>query len=73
MQITIKLFASYRIGRFKEADQDYPAGACVGDVLQGLDIAVVRGMVLVNGKPATSNLKLCEGDYMALVPLISGG
>jgi len=73
MQITVKLFASYRIGRFREAERGYPAGASVGDVLQSLDIAEVRGVVLVNGKPATLDHELCESDTLALLPLISGG
>jgi len=73
MQITVKLFASYRIGRFKEAERGYPAGASVGDVLRSLNIAEVRGVVLVNGKPASLDQQLRESDAMALLPLISGG
>jgi len=73
MQITVKLFATYRIGRFKEAQRDYPAGASVGAVLQSLDIAEVRGIVLVNGTPASLSQELCDSDTMALLPLISGG
>lgn len=73
MQITVKLFACYRIGRFTEAELDYPAGASVGDVVQSLDIAEARGVVLLNGTPASLDRVLCESDTIALVPLISGG
>lgn len=73
MQITVKLFGCYRIGRFKEAERDYPDGTSVNDVLQTLDIAEARGIVLVNGKPAVRNRLLSEGDILTLFPLVSGG
>ena len=74
MQITVKLFAGYRIGRFKEAVQDYPAGFSVGDLFQALGFAgMPPGIVLVNGQPISTNRELCNGDTVALFPLVSGG
>ena len=73
MRITVKLFASYRVGRFKEAVREYPVGTTVTEVLQSLNIAELRGIALVNGKPAPLSQVLKECDTMTLVPLISGG
>lgn len=73
MQITIKLFASYRIGRFKEAEREYPPGASVGNVLQSLNINGFRGAVLVNGTAVAESRLLSDGDTVTLFPLVSGG
>ncbi len=74
MQITVKLFASYRIGRFNEKVVDYPTGTSVGDGLQVLSIAGKdTGIVLVNGKLAPLDQELREGDTLAIFPLVSGG
>lgn len=73
MQITVKLFATYRIGRFKEAQREYPVGTSVGIVLQSLNLVEARCVVLVNGKPAALDHELWESDTITLLPLISGG
>lgn len=74
MQITVKLFSGYHIGRFKEAVQDYPVGSTVGDLFQALDFTIkAHGIVLLNGKPAKLDQQLLDGDTLALFPLVSGG
>jgi molybdopterin converting factor small subunit len=74
MQITVKLFAHFRAGRFREAVRDYPVGTCIRDVLQTLDIAEdVPGIVLVNGTRGAPETELREGDILSLFPLVSGG
>ena len=74
MQITVRLFASHRAGRFNEAVLDYPPGVSVGDGVQALSIARKElGIVLVNGRLASLDQKLNEGDTLALFPLVSGG
>lgn len=73
MQITIKLFAGLCIGRFKEAERDYPIGFSVDNVLQSLGMSEVRGIVLVNGKPVPKVQLLNDGDTLSLFPLVSGG
>lgn len=73
MKITIKLFATYRIGRFKEADREYPAGSSVSYVLQSLNLANSKAIMLVNGKPAADSHLLKSGDTLTLFPMISGG
>lgn len=74
MQITIKLFASYRVGRFKEAVRDFPAGYSVGGLLQTLGFTgKLPGVTLLNGMPAALDTELHDGDTVALFPLVSGG
>jgi molybdopterin converting factor small subunit len=74
MQITVKLFASYRVGRFKEAVRDYPVGSLVGDLLQTLGFTgKPPGVILLNGMPAALDTALHDGDTVALFPLVSGG
>ncbi|MFZ4855200.1 MAG: MoaD/ThiS family protein [Desulfuromonadaceae bacterium] len=74
MQITVKLFASYRVGRFKEAVRDFPDGTLVSGLLQSLDFAdKPPGIVLLNGISAAVDTELHDGDTVALLPLISGG
>ncbi|QWV95307.1 MoaD/ThiS family protein [Geomonas oryzisoli] len=74
MKVTIKLFAHYRIGRFREAVREYAPGTSVR-----AGIAELRfnepgpGVILVNGAPAQLDHVLQEGDTVALFPLISGG
>lgn len=73
MYITVKLFGGYRLGRFNEAERNCPADTSVGDLLQSLNITEVRGILLVNGKPAVHTQILNDRDTLALFPLVSGG
>lgn len=74
MIVTVKLFATYRIGRFKIEERDYPAGTtCAGIAADvGLDPAGI-GIILVNGRHAEVDHPLQEGDILALFPLVGGG
>ena len=74
MKITVKLFASFRVGRFKEELRDYPAGTACGAVVAGVGIAEGElGIVLVNGRHAPVGRILQEGDALSLFPLVGGG
>lgn len=74
MQITVKLFASFRLRLFKEAARECPPGATAADVAAAIGIPVREiGIVLVNGRHATLNEALQEGDLVALMPHIGGG
>jgi len=74
MKITVKLFASFRVGRFKEEIRDYPAGTACGAVVADVGIAEGElGIVLVNGRHAPVGRILQEGDALSLFPLVGGG
>ena len=74
MKITLKLFANFRLERFKIKEQEVaPATTCEEIVLSlGIPLAEI-GVVLVNGRHALLTQSLQEGDSLALFPLVGGG
>lgn len=74
MKVTVKLFASFRHGRFVAEDREYPPGITVGGVVGELGIAEQEvGIVLVNSRHAGYDRPLAEGDIVAIFPLLGGG
>ncbi len=74
MKITVKLFASFRDGRFKEEDQEHPDGSTLRQIVAHIGISHEElGMALVNGCHAAMDKPLCEGDCIFLFPMLSGG
>jgi len=74
MQITVKLFASFRTGRFKCADQKYETGADCRTVILALGLTEAEiGVVMVNGRHAALDHLLSESDTLSLFPLVGGG
>ncbi len=74
MQITIKLFATFRVGRFDVVTRDYPTGTRIADIVTELHIPEKEiGMVMLNNRHAESDQELHEGDTLALFPLVGGG
>lgn len=53
MNVTVKLFAQYRIGRFKIEKRVYPSGTTVQNIMDELGISEERlplGVLMVNSK-----------------------
>ena len=74
MTVTVKLFASFRTGRFEVKTADYPAGTTVGDVVDSLTLPRADvGIILINSRHAELDRPLAEGDNLALFPLLGGG
>ena len=74
MNITVKLFASLRIGRFKQEQRDYPDGATWGQVVGDIGVRGEElGIVLVNGRHPSLKQALTDGDCLSLFPLLGGG
>ena len=76
MNITVKLFAQYREGRFKEAQQDYPEGTKACEVVSQLGIYEGKfplGVLMVNGRHQREDTVLKEGDVLSLFPKVGGG
>ncbi|AJF07919.1 MoaD/ThiS family protein [Geoalkalibacter subterraneus] len=74
MKITVKLFASFRVGRFKVEDRDYPPGTPVRRIVEELGLSEDQlGVVMVNYRHAALDYELKEGDALALFPLVGGG
>jgi molybdopterin converting factor small subunit len=74
MNITVKLFAHFRDGRFKVAEHHYPSGADCRQVILALGFRLGEmGIVMVNGQHARLDQTLNEADTLALFPLVGGG
>jgi sulfur carrier protein len=74
IKVVVKLWASHRLGRFKEALLEYPEGTCVSEGASQLGITKkTLGVVLINGQRASLRRQLHDGDILTLFPLISGG
>lgn len=74
MNITVKLFASFRTGRFDIETRDYPAGTTVADVADSLNLPHSElGIMMVNSRHVKLERVLVEGDTLALFPLLGGG
>ncbi len=74
MTVTVKLFASFRTGRFSIQDCEYPECPTVGDIVATLAIPVAElGIMLVNSRHVKLDHRLADGDTLALFPLLGGG
>ena len=74
MKITVKLFATFRNGRFCIEERDYPAGTTVASIVKGLGLPEEDlGIILVNSRHTGLDRILVDGDTLALFPLLGGG
>ena len=74
MNITVKLFASFRTGRFDIETGDYPAGTTVADVADNLKLPHSElGIMMVNSRHVKLDRQLVDGETLALFPLLGGG
>lgn len=74
MNITVKLFASFRVGRFDIETGDYPEGTTVGDVADSLKLPRTElGIMMINNRHVKLDRILADGDTLALFPLLGGG
>ena len=74
MRVTIKLFASFRAGRFTSEVRDYTEPVTPGDIAKELGIQPKSvGVMLRNGIQSTLDDQLLDGDQLSLIPRISGG
>ena len=74
MQITVKLFATLRKGRFEEKTMDFSAGVNIEQIVR--QIALPENdvtLIFVNGLHADFNTPLSEGDTVSLFPPVGGG
>ncbi|BCG48026.1 Tungsten-containing aldehyde:ferredoxin oxidoreductase cofactor synthesis sulfur carrier protein [Citrifermentans bremense] len=74
MRITLKLFATFRNGRFKVAEQELPDGTEVRAVVLSLGLTEEEiGIVMLNGRHGELDSKLADQDTLSLFPLVGGG
>lgn len=72
MRITVKLFASFRTGRFQEKVLEVRGAARVREVVAELGLPA-PGILLVNERHAGLDDVLREGDALHLLPPVGGG
>jgi len=74
MRITVKLFASFRSGRFESAVWERPEGTTVGAIASELGIREDElGVVAVNARHVRPSHARADGDTCSLFPVIGGG
>lgn len=74
MQITVKLFASFRTDRFVTDSREVACGTSIAEVISLLQIPAAEvGTIMLNSRHAEPEQRLQEGDRLALFPLVGGG
>lgn len=74
MKIEMRLFATLREGRGKVIPMEAPEGARVGEMTDSLGILREEiAILLVNGRDATVDRILADGDAISVFPPVGGG
>jgi molybdopterin converting factor small subunit len=74
MQVNVRLFANFRLGRFSSATRDYPAGTTVVDIVRSLQIPEAEiGIIMVDNKHGEASDPVQDGANVSLFPLVGGG
>ncbi len=74
MTLTVKLFATFRSGRFDVARMEEPSGATIADVVDELGIPRDEiGILMLRGRHADLSDGLSPGDTVSIFPLVGGG
>jgi sulfur-carrier protein len=74
MKVTVKLFATFRAGRFDIEIREYPDGTIVEQIVNELELPREKlGIVMVNSRHVDLDRVLQDGDTLALFPLVGGG
>jgi len=73
MRVTVKLFATFREGRFVEEVREYAPAATVADVVSDLALEEKVAIIFLNNRHAGRDEPLSDGDTLALFPPVGGG
>jgi len=74
MQITVRLFATFRDGRDKIITMEHAVGLTVHDVIDRLAIKKSEvAILLINGRDGKFDNCHQEGDVISLFPPVGGG
>ncbi len=74
MLVKVKLFATFRQGRFREQDMELDEACTVGWVVDHLKIPRKElGIVFLNGLATSAEGVLQAGDTLSIFPLVGGG
>jgi sulfur carrier protein ThiS len=73
MHVTVKLYASFCIGRFGTAVREYPDGSTLSTIAQDLGIPPEYLIHLRNGCHAPLDEAVQDGDTVSFLPMLDGG
>ncbi len=74
MVVELKLFATFRKGRFKQKYLELPEGTLLSEIVEPLKLPDKPPMILmVNGIAVTEDCTLNNKDVIAKFPMIAGG
>ncbi len=74
MNVTVKLFATFRTGRFGSETRTYSPGTTVKNIIDELSLPEDDiGATLINGRHVEEDCELQEGDTLSIFPLVGGG
>ena len=74
MRITVKLFATFRAGRFDIESRQYPDGTTVEQIVAELQLPREKlGIVMVNSRHVDLDREMRDGETLAIFPLVGGG
>jgi len=74
MQVEVRLFATFREGRFKKKQIEFPEGVSLRELLENLRILGEEvGILLVNGRAASADFRLSPDDVVSIFPSLGGG
>jgi len=74
MNVEVRLFASFRDGKWKKKTISYKEGTKIKDIINSLNIDEEKlGIVMVNGSYRKSDTPLKEGDVLSIFPPVAGG
>jgi len=74
MLIEVRLFATFRQGRFKTKQIECAEASSLADLLDDLKISRKEvGILLVNGRSRSADRRLASQDVVSIFPLLGGG
>jgi molybdopterin converting factor small subunit len=74
MKVTVKLFATFRAGRFDIETRQYPEGTTVEQIIDELQLPREKlGIVMVNSRHVDLDREMRDGETLAIFPLVGGG
>ncbi|MCX8022023.1 MAG: MoaD/ThiS family protein [Syntrophorhabdaceae bacterium] len=74
INVTVKLFASLKKGRFDEKSFTFPEGTTLSDVISSLGLPKEEVvLIFVNGRHMFPESTPSDGDTISLFPAVGGG
>lgn len=74
MLVQVRLFATFREGRFSEKQMDLPDGTTMDQLLDQLEIPAKEARILlVNGDTVSADYQFSPDDIIAIFPPLAGG